>query len=187
MAPEDRYYYASQRELIWWRFTRHKVALGATVLLILLYLGAIFADFVSPYTKDTRFEGMQSMPPTTLHLIKPDGGIQLYIYGMTKKLDQKTFKYTYTEDPSQIYPVQFFFRGEPYEMLGFIQNRPPPVRRQMGTPIFVFGSDRSSATCSPERGPARAFLVDRPGRCVHHLHAGGDPGRHLGVLWRHRG
>ena len=48
VAPEDRYYYASQRELIWWRFTRHKVAVGATVLLILLYLGASFADFVSP-------------------------------------------------------------------------------------------------------------------------------------------
>ena len=143
VAPEDRYYYASQRELIWWRFTRHKVALGATVLLILLYMGALFADFVSPYSKDTRFEGMQSTPPTTLHLIKPDGGIQLYIYGMTKKLDQKTFKYTYTEDPSQIYPVQFFFRGEPYVMLGFIKTD-LHLFGVDGAPIFIFGSDRLS-------------------------------------------
>ena len=101
-------------------------------VLILLYLVAVFADFVSPYTMDTRFEGIQSgAPPTTLHLIKPDGGIQLvHLRHEPKKLDQKTFLYTYTEDPSQVYPGSVFCpSGEPYKMWGSIQNGYPPVRR----------------------------------------------------------
>ncbi len=143
LAVEDRYYYASQWELIWWRFTRHRIAVVSMVLLIFLYLGALFAPFVAPYTADTRFEGMQSVPPTTLHLILPEGGVQLHIYGLTKKLNQQTFKYTYTEDPTQIFPVKFFVHGEPYVLFGFIKTDLHLFGVE-GTPIFLFGSDRLS-------------------------------------------
>jgi peptide/nickel transport system permease protein len=117
ISPEDRYYYASQWELIWWRFSRHKMALVAAGVIILLYLCALFADFVAPYSMDKRFEGFQAAPPTALHLIKPDGGIQPYVFGYKRQLDQKTFKWTYTEDPSQVYPIRFFVHGEEYKLL----------------------------------------------------------------------
>ncbi len=141
-SAEDRYYYASQWELIKWRFSRHRVALVSLGILILLYLGALFADFVSPYTKDTRFEAYQSAPPTSLHLIRPDGGVQLYIYGMTKKLDQKTFRYTFTEDLSKIVPIRFFARGEPYKLLGVFKTDRHLFGVEEGTPLLLFGSDR---------------------------------------------
>lgn len=143
ISAEERYYYASQRELIWWRFTRHKVAVVSSVLLILLYLGAIFADFVSPYTMDSRFEGFQAAPPTTIHLIKPDGGIQPYVFGMQRKLDQKTFKWTFTEDTSKIYPIQLFIRGEEYKLLGLIKTNIHLFGVE-GANIFLFGTDRLS-------------------------------------------
>ena len=143
ISAEERYYYASQRELIWWRFTRHKVAVVSSVLLILLYLGAIFADFVSPYTMDSRFEGFQAAPPTAIHLIKPDGGIQPYVFGMQRKLDQKTFKWTFTEDTSKIYPIKLFVRGEEYKLLGLIKTNIHLFGVE-GANIFLFGTDRLS-------------------------------------------
>lgn len=142
-SAEERYYYASQRELIWWRFTRHKAAVVGAVALIILYLGALFADFVSPYTMDTRFEGFQAAPPTEIHLIKPDGGIQPYVFGMQRKLDQKTFKWIYTADTGQIYPIRFFVRGEEYKLLGLFKTDIHLFGVE-GAPIFLFGTDRLS-------------------------------------------
>jgi peptide/nickel transport system permease protein len=143
ISAEDRYYYASQWELIWWRFSRHKAALIASILIFLLYLGAVFADFLSPYTMDTRFEGFQAAPPTAIHLIKPDGGFQPYIFGMERKLDQKTFKWTYTEDTSKIYPIHFFTHGEEYKLFGLIKTNVHLFGVE-GTPLILFGTDRLS-------------------------------------------
>lgn len=143
IPPEDRYYYASQWELIWWRFSRHKVALFAAGVIILLYLGAIFADFISPYDMDRRFEGYQATPPTPIHLIRPDGGIQPYIFGLMRKLDQKTFKWMYMEDPNQIYPIRFFVHGDEYKLLGLFKTDIHLFGVE-GAPIFLFGTDRLS-------------------------------------------
>ena len=45
----ERFYYAKQWELIWWRFRRHQLAMLSLVLLTLLYLIAIFPEFTEPY------------------------------------------------------------------------------------------------------------------------------------------
>ena len=47
---EDKFYYATQWSLIWWRFKKHKLAMIASFGLALLYLIAVFADFVAPYS-----------------------------------------------------------------------------------------------------------------------------------------
>ncbi len=80
---------ANPWKLIWWRFRRHRLALISLVLLVLLYLSAIFAEFVSPYTATSHAEGMQMMPPTKVHMIH-DGQLQRpFIYALEKTLDQK--------------------------------------------------------------------------------------------------
>lgn len=143
VSAEERYYYASQRELIWWRFTRHKVAVVSSCLLIVLYLGALFAGFVSPYTMDTRFEGFQAAPPTAIHLIKPEGGLQPYVFASQRKMDPKTFKWTYTEDTSKIYPIRLFVQGDEYKLLGLVKTKLHLFGVE-GAPIFLFGTDRLS-------------------------------------------
>jgi len=140
-TADDRYYYASQWELIWWRFRRHRLALISAGLLILLYIVAIFAEFFSPYTSNTRFEGFQNAPPTRLHLIKPDGSLQPFVYGTQRKLDQKTFKFTYIEDQTQVIPVQFFVKGEPYKLLGLIRTD-VHLFGVKETRVNLFGTDR---------------------------------------------
>jgi peptide/nickel transport system permease protein len=138
---EERYYYASQRELIWWRFTRHKAAVVSGVLLILLYLCAIFAGFLSPYTKDTRFRDFQTAPPTKIHFIKPEGGFQPHIFGYERELDPESFQWVFTEDTSQVYPIKFFTRGVPYKLLGLFETD-IHLFGVDDAPIFLFGTDR---------------------------------------------
>ena len=141
-AADERFYYANPWKLIWWRFQRHRLALISLVLLMLLYLSAIFAEFVSPYTATWRAEGMQMMPPTKVHMIH-NGQLQRpFIYALEKTLDQKTFKYVFTEDTSTPYPVLFFVQGLEYKVLG----QYPASIHLFGTgegapPIMLFGSD----------------------------------------------
>ena len=138
---EERYYYASQRELIWWRFTRHKAAVVSSVLLILLYLVTAFAGFLSPYTKDTRFRDFQTAPPTKIHLIRPDGGIQPYVYAYDREMDPESFQWIFTENTDQIHPIKFFIRGEPYKLLGLFETDVHLFGAEEA-PIFLFGTDR---------------------------------------------
>jgi peptide/nickel transport system permease protein len=140
---EDRYYYASQWELIRWRFGRHKLAVISLVFLVLLYMTAIFCEFIAPYATDTRFETFAQSSPTKLHWIKPNGGFGPYVLGVKKVLNKDTFVYDFVEDKSLVYPINFFVHGDEYKMWGLfkmdihlfgIQNK--------DIPLLLFGADR---------------------------------------------
>jgi peptide/nickel transport system permease protein len=139
----ERFYYASQWELIRWRFQRHKLAVISLVLLVVLYTVALFADFFAPYVVDTRFDAFTQAPPTRVHWILPTGGIQPHIYGLQRELDPETFRFIFSEDTSRVYPIKLFAKGDPYRMWGVF----PTDRHFIGietreTPLILFGSDR---------------------------------------------
>jgi len=139
----ERFYYAKQWELIWWRFRRHQLAMLSLVLLTLLYLIAIFPEFTAPYGAQSRFEKFQQSPPTKVHIYDENGNLQRpFIYPLARVLDQKTFKYTYTEDTTQPYPIQLFVQGEAYKLFG----RWPASLHLFGVgvdgpPMVLFGTD----------------------------------------------
>ncbi len=141
-AADERFYYANPWQLILWRFRRHRLAMISLVLLILLYLGAIFAEFVSPYSATWRSQGLQMMPPTNIHIFHEGALYRPFVYGLEKTLDKETFKYIFTEDTSTPYPILFFTQGEEYKMWGMW----PMSIHLFGTgegapPIMLFGSD----------------------------------------------
>ena len=140
----ERFYYASQSELVWWRFKKHKLAMLAGGLLIVLYLTAIFADFIAPYGVITRFEGRQQQPPTTIYFYYEGVGITgPFIYPVTRKADPKTFKFIWIPDTSKPIPIQFFTHGEPYKILGFIDTDIHLYGTGLGNePVHLFGTDR---------------------------------------------
>ena len=60
---EERVSEASQRQLIWWRFRKHRVAVAATVIIVIFYTTVLFADFLatSNPADSEAFRGL--MPP----------------------------------------------------------------------------------------------------------------------------
>jgi peptide/nickel transport system permease protein len=145
ISKEERYYYASQWELIRWRFSRHKLAVISLFLLGFLYLLAIFAEFVAPYTVDTRWEAFsKGAPPSKVHWIKPGGGFGPYIFSLSRVLDPETFMFTYTGDKSQVIPIRFFVKGNPYKMWGRFKTDIHlfGVGSDSSTPLLLFGTDR---------------------------------------------
>jgi peptide/nickel transport system permease protein len=140
----ERFYYATQSQLVWWRFKKHKIAMIAGVLTIVLYLTAVFADFVAPYGVITRWEGRQQQPPTTVYFYREGAGITgPFIYPVTRKADPKTFKWQFVPDTTKPMPVQFFVKGEPYKILGFIDTDIHLFGTGLNNePVHLFGTDR---------------------------------------------
>ncbi|MCC6169034.1 MAG: ABC transporter permease [Caldilineaceae bacterium] len=141
-AADERFYYATQWQLIRWRFLRHRLAVISLALLVALYVTAIFAEFVSPYTATERFDGYQQAPPMRVHWIGPNGLQRPFVYAFEKTLNQETFKYEFSEDKSAIFPVRFFVSGSDYKFWGLW----PMNIRLFGTgvkevPILLFGAD----------------------------------------------
>ncbi len=138
-AATEKYYAASQSQLMWRKFRKHKVAIFSGIVLLLLYICAIFADFIAPYPVNGR-TNFRYAPPQALRLISP-GYTGLHVYGYTGIRDPKTLQTIYTEDPNTKYPVGFFVEGSEYDLLGFIPTKIHLFGVADTGTIFLFGTD----------------------------------------------
>lgn len=133
---------ASQWQLIWWRFVKHKVALASGLLIVALYLLAIFAEFFAPYEPNDRNFRNAYMPPQAIHFFSEDGfQLRPFVYGVDRQLSFTTGRAEYSEDRSERHDVKFFITSEPYELLGFI---PASIRLfgvENGATIYLWGTD----------------------------------------------
>jgi peptide/nickel transport system permease protein len=141
-------YYASQRELVWKRFKKHKLAVAGGVVVLLLYFLALFAPFIGPYDPQEFDKNLTFVGPSTIHFVNQNGQFSLrpFVYGLTRSVDERTFERVYVEDTSRSYPINLFVRGHRYKLLGLVP-----------TDIHLFGA-----------GEGRFFLfgTDKLGRCV---------------------
>lgn len=114
----------THRQLVLTKFKRHKLAMGALVCLILMYMLCIFSDFFAPYAPNERFTEYSSMPPQKLHLFEEGSGkwVGPFVYGVKSARNPETLQKIYEEDRDKILKVDFFHRGEPYKLFGFIKT-----------------------------------------------------------------
>ena len=119
---EEAHFVASQWQLIWRKFRRHRLArLGAAVIAIFVVL-AVFAEFWSPYDIYERHTDLVHLPPQPVRLWH-EGKLQRpFVYGVTSERSTTTFFLEFSEDRSQRYPVRFFVRGADYKLLGLVPS-----------------------------------------------------------------
>ena len=140
---EDRIAVATQWQLMWWRFRKHKLAVGGTLILVAFYFVAAFADFFA-YADPSESEAQRSlMAPQAIHWFD-DSGFRPYVHPLKGTRDPKTFKRVYVLDTSRKIPVTFFGRGEPYQLLGFIawdRHLFAVEGAKAGESLFLLGTD----------------------------------------------
>jgi peptide/nickel transport system permease protein len=144
-GQEQSYEVASQWQLMWWKFKKHKVALASAIILLLYYFVAAFCEIIAPNLPEARFTEYKNSPPQKIHFIDPKTGFQLrpFVYGMSEKVDEKTFRRTFAPDLEKKYEIHFFAKGEPYKMWGFI----PMSLHLFGLqnpkdPLILMGTDK---------------------------------------------
>lgn len=142
-AEETSLLVASQWQLIRWKFTRHKVAMAALVILVLFYFVAILAEFFAPYDPYQNDKRYTLAPPTRIHFRDEEGRFHLrpFVYGMERGVDKETLAIFFTEDRSQSFPLKFFVQGAEYKLLGIIPGSLHLVGTAEGGRYFAFGTD----------------------------------------------
>lgn len=143
-AEEDRLYVASQWQLMWWRFRKHRIAMVAILVLLFFYVVTLVPGFLA--TSDPKLpEARRSlMPPQRIRWF--DGGkFHPHVYAVRGHRDPKTFKRVYEVDQSEKIPIRFFARGFEYKFLGlFAANRHllgVGQGRNAAETIFILGTD----------------------------------------------
>jgi peptide/nickel transport system permease protein len=137
---------ASQWQLMWWRFRKHKLALVSGIVVILVYGVAVFVEFLAPFTPDRMISELAYAPPHRLHLWeKTEEGLQfgLFVYGYASKINVLSLERTFSVDKEQKIAVRFFVKGAPYQLWGLVpwdRHLIGPVDPQ--APMYLLGADR---------------------------------------------
>lgn len=131
-SAEANLYTASQWQLMWWRFSRHRVAVVSMILLVFAYGAALFAEFVSPHDPNRFSSSWVLAPPMRLHFTRPDGSFSLrpFVYGLTSARDEETLAMVVVPDKTQVHPIHFWVKGDPYTLWG-----------QFDSDLHLFGID----------------------------------------------
>ena len=114
------------------------ISLISVIVLILLYLMMIFAEFIAPYNPGTSFPEKSFHPPGVSWYSSDLGfGPQVQDRAVVNEV---TWRYARLKGSSQ--RVKFFVKGEPYKLWGLI----PMDRHLFGMenpkdPVFLMGSD----------------------------------------------
>jgi peptide/nickel transport system permease protein len=140
MTAEERFFAASQWELMWRKFRKHKVALVCLYVLIFLYFVAFTYEFWAPYGAFTE-QGFVNLPPTPIHLFTEDGKfIGPFVYGIEQEIDMETFQRIPVENKDEIYKIRFFVHGEPYRFWGMFSGDLHFFGAGEGS-VYVLGTD----------------------------------------------
>ncbi|WP_319771928.1 ABC transporter permease [Breoghania sp.] len=143
LTPEqERYYQASQWQIMWWKFRRHKVALWSAVFLILLYMCVPFAEVIAPYTPNQRDNDHLYAPPQSIHLFHDGSFVGPFVYGQIAEVDLEEMKWTYRIDETDVQPLRFFCLGDPYEFWGLLPGRFHLMCPAEGGTVYLLGTDR---------------------------------------------
>ncbi len=113
----------SQWQMIWRAFRKHRLGNIGTVIILILVVGAVFAEFIAPYDFADQYNSYSFSPPTTLHFRSEDGfSLRPFVYKTNRKFDPETYRPMFAEDTSEKYYIRFFVRGAEYKMLGLFDT-----------------------------------------------------------------
>jgi len=142
-AKLQKYLNASTRQLIWWRFQKHALAMIGLVAISGLYFSAIFCEILAPYSKDYRHLEAIYGPPTRVHIFDDKGTIRRpFVYGRTLECDVEDQSMCYLEQRDLIYPIRLFVRGDSYWFWGLFETDLHLFGVDKPGGVFIFGTDR---------------------------------------------
>jgi peptide/nickel transport system permease protein len=142
-ASQEKYLNASTRQLVWWRYKKHKLAMAGLFFILGLYLTALLCEFLAPYDKDTRHSEFVYCPPTKIRLIDDEGNFRRpFVRALEVDLDLDTQRLGFMEVPDSVHPIRLFVRGEPYSFWGLWESDVHLFGVDRPNRIFLFGTDR---------------------------------------------
>ncbi len=116
------------------RYIKKRPAAAVSVLILaVLYVLMLFAEFFAPYSQTTAFEKLTYHPPN----LRFAGGLKAQ---EARVINPVRWSYAFVKDRYE--DVDFFVRGEPYKLFGLIPSDIHFFGVKSGSyPVFLFGAD----------------------------------------------
>ena len=143
LTPEqERYYMATQWQLMWWKLKRHKLAMISGAVLAFMYFSVIISEFLAPYALTTRNTNFIYAPPQTINFFHDGEFRGPFVYGLKYKLNMTNLKREYQEDKQSIQRIRFFCKGDPYKFWGHVAASTHLFCPSANGTLFLLGTDR---------------------------------------------
>ena len=140
---EEGYFVASQWQLMWRKYKRHKLAFVGMSVLSLLYLFGIFCEFFAPYDPYRRNADFTFAPPQRIRFLSDEGlHLRPFVYGWQRERDPVTLRPVYTVDRGARYPIRFLVRGDQYKFWNLVRTDLHLFGVADGQAAFLFGTDK---------------------------------------------
>ncbi len=133
---------ASQFQLMWWQFRRHRMALASGIFIIVVYLMIAISEFLAPYNLHSRNIDFIYSPPQTLRFLHEGSFVGPFVYGQKMTLDMDTLQRIYSDDKTDVQKLRFFCRGDSYKFWGLFQSDVHLVCPAKDGEFFFLGTDR---------------------------------------------
>ena len=100
---------------------KDKFALASLVILAVLYLVILLADFIAPYSNHYSNRDLSYAPPSIVYSIDENGHFSRpYTYNYIRVFEPSLMQTIYKQDRSKKHYIKFFVKGEKYKFLGLI-------------------------------------------------------------------
>ncbi len=143
LAPEqERYYLASQWQLMWWKLKRHRLAVFSGAVLLMFYVAALFAEVVTPYNLQSRHTDFIYAPPQSVHWFNEGQFIGPFVYGLEYRLNMTNLRREYSEDKQNVQRLRFFCDGDGYMFWDLFEANFHLVCPARDGTLFLLGTDR---------------------------------------------
>ncbi|HID15191.1 MAG TPA: hypothetical protein EYP16_00075, partial [Candidatus Atribacteria bacterium] len=131
----------SGKQIAWRQFRKHSLGVIGAIMLIILYIGAIFAPFIAPYSFSEQNRRKTFHPPTRIYFIDKDGKFYFRPFVYEYKMSNPVYK-KYKEIKTKKYFIRFFVKGSRYKLFGLIPSNIHLFGVDKGGYIFLFGTDK---------------------------------------------
>ena len=143
LTPEqERYYMATQWQLMWWKLKRHRLAMISGAVLTLMYFSVIISEFLAPYALTTRNTDFIYAPPQTINFFHNGEFQGPFVYGLKYQLNMTNLKREYQEDKQSIQKIRFFCKSDPYKFWGHVAASTHLFCPSATGTLFLLGTDR---------------------------------------------
>lgn len=133
----------SHWQLLWRRFLKHRLAVFGLIVIIGLYMLAIFCEFFAPMDPYVRYSQFVNAPPQRIRFVDHEGNFSIrpFVYGHKSTLDMQSFRRVYEPDYSKRYDLRLFTKGSKYKLWGFFPGSLRFFGVEEGGHLFLFGTD----------------------------------------------
>jgi peptide/nickel transport system permease protein len=171
-TAEDSAFVASQWQLMWWRFRKHKLALVAIAIIVLFYFVGLFCEFIAPYHPESYGPKSMSKPPDIIHFRDLQGHFHLrpFIYGTRRARDPVTLHEWYILETDRVYPIYLLAHGDSYKFWGLFE-----------TDVHLFGIEQDQKQVTIELLGGDSIGRDQFSRLMYGIRISGSVGL-VGVI-----